>query len=70
LQRIRTVAEQSFELDVIWSGSGPVYQRIAAAATLLERAGVSHRQIARKLGVAEKTVRRALAWAASVAVGT
>jgi len=40
----------------------PTYQRIAAKALRLEQLGMSCSAIARRLGVSDKTVAKAVAW--------
>jgi hypothetical protein len=59
-QRIRTAAEVPFELTVAGTTGIPLYQRIAWKALHLKHLGLSQWDVARRLGVASKTVVRAL----------
>jgi len=61
-QRIRTVAETPFEVALLDTVPPPLYQRIAREAAQLEQLGLNRHRIARRLGVADKTVTKAIAW--------
>jgi hypothetical protein len=59
-QSIRTVAEMPLEAALIGTGRPPVYQVIARKAKQLHDLGLSHSAIARRLGVSDKTVCKAI----------
>jgi hypothetical protein len=61
-QRIRTFAEEAFEVHLQDTILAPQYQRIAAEATQLYQLGLSMYRIARRLGADDKTVAKAIAW--------
>ncbi|MFC2172946.1 hypothetical protein ACFLU6_10005 [Acidobacteriota bacterium] len=51
-----------FEIAILDTEPLPLYQRIAAKATHLQELRISFACIARKLGVDEKTVAKAVRW--------
>jgi transposase len=51
-----------FETALVETGRPPLYQRIALKARHLSELGLSHSAIARRLGVSDKTVSRAIRW--------
>ncbi len=61
-QRIRTVAQLPFEVALLDVTAAPLYQRIAHKAFHLQRLGISQSAISRQLGVADKTLAKAIAW--------
>ena len=61
-QRIRTLAEIAFEVDLLETEEPPLYQQVAAKALHLTQLGLSKEAIARSLGVDGKTVAKALIW--------
>ena len=61
-QRIRTAAEVPFDVALLDTAGPPIYQRIARKALHLRELGLSDRVIARRLGVTDKTVAKAVAW--------
>ncbi len=61
-QRIRTFAQIPFEVEILDSGAAPVYQQIAHKAFHFKQLGMSNSSIARKLGVTDKTVAKAVDW--------
>jgi hypothetical protein len=56
------VAELPFEAALIEIAPPPTYQRIALKARHLNDLGLSHSAIARRLGVSDKTVCKAIRW--------
>ena len=60
-QSIRTAAQLPFEVALLEAVPPPVYQLIAAPAKQLSRLGLTHVQIARALGVTDKTIAKAIA---------
>jgi hypothetical protein len=69
-QRIRTAGEFAFEVALLDTDPPPLYQGIAREARQLEDLGLSHHRIAQKLGVADKTVTKAIAWQRSMPDGS
>ena len=61
-QRIRTASETAFEAILLETTDPPIYQRIASEADRFHRLGLNTKRIAHSLGVADKTVAKALAW--------
>ena len=61
-QRIRTLAKGQFEVTLLDTTPPPQYQRIAQEASQLKQLGLSMYRIARKLGVDDKTVAKAIRW--------
>ena len=61
-QRIRTLAEIPFEAAILDTAPAPVYQQIAAKALQLQQLGMSILAIAKRLGVTDKTVTKAVEW--------
>ncbi len=61
-QRIRTFAEIPIEAAILDICTAPVYQQIAPKAFQLQQIGMSNLAIARRLGVNDKTVAKAIAW--------
>lgn len=51
-----------FEVALLEATLPPIYQRIAERALHLQQLGVSDSAIARRLGVTDKTVRKAIGW--------
>jgi hypothetical protein len=64
-QRIRTVAQVSFEVALLETAEAPTYQRIALQAKHLRQLGFSLSRTARQLGVTDKTVAKAIRWIGS-----
>ena len=64
-QRIGTAAQLPFEVALLEAAPPPVYQLIAARAKQLSRLGLNKVQVARALGVTDKTVAKAIAWQAA-----
>jgi predicted transcriptional regulator len=62
MQSIRTVAELPFQAALVETALPPVYQDIARKAKHLNDLGLSHLAIARRLGVTDKTVSKAIRW--------
>ena len=50
------------EAEILDTGAAPVYQQITPKAFHLKQLGISDSAIARKLGVTDKTVGKAVAW--------
>ena len=61
-QRIRTFAEIPIEAAILDTDAPPIYQQIAPKAVQLQQLGMNNSAIARRLGVNDKTVARAMAW--------
>ena len=61
-QRIRTASETPFEAILLETTDTPIYQIIASEVDRFHRLGLSTKRIAHSLGVADKTVAKALAW--------
>jgi len=61
-QSIRTAGALPFEVALVETFEPPVYQRIARKALQLRELGLSDRAIARRLGVTDKTVTKAIGW--------
>jgi hypothetical protein len=61
-QSIRTAWYLPLEAALLETAPPPVYQQIAARAKQLIRLGLSNVQIARALGVTDKTVAKAAKW--------
>jgi hypothetical protein len=59
-QRIRTLAEIPFAVDLLETEPQPLYQQIAGKALQLNKLGLSNKAIARYLDVDGKTVAKAL----------
>jgi hypothetical protein len=54
-----------FEVALVDAVAPPPYQLIAARANQLSRLGLTNVQVARALGVSDKTVAKAIAWQAA-----
>jgi hypothetical protein len=61
-QEIRTFSEIPVEAAILDAGAAPVYQQIAAKAFQLQQPGMSNMAIAKRLGVMDKTMAKAMAW--------
>ena len=61
-QRIGTLGEIPLEADILDAGPPPTYQKIAPKALQLQQLGMSKLAIAKRLGVTDKTVGKALSW--------
>ena len=61
-QRIRTLAKVPFQVAILRCEEPPVYQRIAPKAVHLRELGLRNAAIARRLGVTDKTVAKAIRW--------
>jgi hypothetical protein len=61
-QRIGTFAEVPIDAAILDTNVAPVYQQIAPKALQLQQLGMSILAIARRLGVTDKTVSKAVAW--------
>ena len=61
-QRIRTVAAVPLGVPLFETAPRPTYQEIAKKARHMNRLGLSHAAIARRLRVTGKTVAKAIAW--------
>jgi DNA-binding transcriptional regulator YiaG len=61
-QRIRNFAEVPIEAAILDAGAAPIYQQIAPKAFQLQQLEMSNSAIARRLGVTDKTVAKAVAW--------
>ena len=59
---IRTLAEIPIEAAILDTEAPPVYQQIAPKAFQLKQLGMSNSAIARRLGVTDRTVAKAIAW--------
>ena len=57
-QSIRTLATLDFNFPIA-EAAAPVYEAIAPEVTKLHRLGLSFRQIAKRLGIDDKTVAKA-----------
>jgi len=63
-QRIRTAARLEVEAALLETLPAPVYQQLAPQATHLRELGMSNKAIAAALSVSDKTIARAIAYAA------
>jgi hypothetical protein len=61
-QRIRSFSEIPIEAVILDTGGPPIYQQVASKAFQLQQLGMSSLAIARRLGVTDKTVAKAVAW--------
>ena len=61
-QRIRTFSEIPIEAEILDTDAPPIYQQIASKAFQLQQLGMSSSAIAKRLGVTDKTVAKAIAW--------
>jgi hypothetical protein len=61
-QRIRTFSEIPIEAAILDTTAAPVYQQIAPKAFQLQQLGMSNLAIARRIGITDKTVAKAVAW--------
>jgi len=61
-QRIGTYAEIPIDAAILNTGAVPVYQQIAAKAVQLKRLGMSSSAIAKRPGITDKTVAKAVVW--------
>jgi len=61
-QRIGTFAEVPIDAAIIDVAAAPVYQQIAPKAFRLQQLGMSSLAIAKRLGITDKTVSKAIAW--------
>ena len=61
-QCIRTAAEMPLEVALLATEAPPVYQQIAAKALYLHQLGFTYLDIARRLGVNDKTVAKSIRW--------
>lgn len=61
-QRIRTFAQIPFVAEILDTAAAPIYQQIAPKAFQLKQLGISGSAIARRLGVTDKTVAKAVDW--------
>jgi hypothetical protein len=61
-QRIRTLAEIPFLVDLLEIEEPPVYQQISEKSLHLHKLGLSNEAIGKHLGVDGKTVAKALRW--------
>jgi hypothetical protein len=61
-QRIRTFSEIPIEAEILDMGVVSVYQQIAPKAVQLQQLGMSDSAIAKRLGITDKTVAKAIAW--------
>ena len=59
---IRTASETAFETILLETTDSPIYQRFASEVDRFHRLGFGTKRIAHFLGVADKTVAKALAW--------
>lgn len=64
-QSIRTAGALPFQVALVETLEPPVYQRVARRALHLHELGMSDRAIAGRLGVTDKTIAKAIAWAQS-----
>lgn len=58
---MRTLAKLPLSIDLVEHGPVPAYQRIGEEALQLRRLGWTYRKIARRFGVTDKTVQKAIA---------
>ena len=65
-ERIRTLAKVPFQEAIQECEEPPVYQRIAQKALHLRELGLRDAAIARRLGVTDKTVTKAIRWLRSM----
>jgi hypothetical protein len=61
-QYIRTAAALPFEVSLVETADPPRYQEIALKARHLRELGLSDRAVAKRLGVTDKTVAKAIRW--------
>jgi hypothetical protein len=61
-QRIRTFGQITIKAEILDTGTAPIYQQIAPRAFQMQQLDLSNSSIARKLGVTDKTVAKAVAW--------
>ena len=61
-QRIRTFSEIPIEAAILDTEAPPIYQQIAAKAFQLQQLGMSNSAIAKRLGITDKMVAKAIAW--------
>ncbi len=61
-QTIRTVSQVPFEVSLLQAARLSVYQNIARKAMHLNDLGLSNSAIARRLGVTDKTIAKAIMW--------
>ena len=61
-QRIRTFSEIPFEAAILDTDAPPIYLQIAPKAVQLQQLGMSKSAIAKRLGVTDKTVAKAIGW--------
>ena len=61
-QRIRTLAQIPFETEIVDSDAAPIYHQIAPKAFQFKQWGLSNSLIAKRLGVTDKTVVKAVDW--------
>ena len=60
--RPSTLAKVPFQVAILRCEEPPVYQRIAPKAVHLRELGLRNAAIARRLGVTDKTVAKAIRW--------
>ena len=56
------LAEIPIEAAILETSTAPVYQQIAPKALQLQQLGMSDSAIAKRLGVTDRTVAKAIAW--------
>ena len=61
-QRIRTFAEVPIEATILDTDAPPIYQQIAPKAFQLQQVGMSDSAIAKRLGITDRTVAKAIDW--------
>jgi hypothetical protein len=61
-QRIRALAEIPIEVAILDTSTPPIYENIAPKALQLQQLGMNKSAIARRLGVTDRTVAKAIAW--------
>jgi hypothetical protein len=61
-QRIRTFAEIPFEAAILDTAAPPIYQQIAPKAFQMQQLGMNSLAIAKRLGITDETVSKAIAW--------
>jgi hypothetical protein len=61
-QRIRTLSEVPFEAAILDTDAASIYQQIASKAAQFQQLGMSNLAIARRLGVTDKSVGKAISW--------
>ena len=62
MERIRTLAQLSFQIDFHQVEKHPIYQEIATSVLHPKKLGLNTSTIARRLSVGYKTVERAVKW--------